>query len=571
MKAPSVLSAVTRAGLQNSHRPSIVAYSREGWRQASCEDLAREMLRWAAILYPFRPTGSRPGDHVVVIVAQHGLDAYAAFLGAMRAGLVACFLPRPSPKQDPSLYWANHRDVLARIGPAAVVSDADLLDHLRAVLNRDVPLLNADDLPLQPDDRLPDLADVEDDNTPALLQHSSGTTGLKKGVILTHGQIRRQVAAYAAALSMTADDTVASWLPLYHDMGLITGFLLPLSLGSPIVCMDPFDWLAKPDSILVAIKRFRAAFCWLPNFAFAHLCNTANTDADYDLSSVRAFVDCSEPCRAETLQAFEDRFSRHGLRAGALTACYAMAETVFAVTQSSPERPRRLLSVDANRLNSSEVHIVPEGASGATRLVSCGTPISGTAIRIVPIASRQKGLAGALRRSVARPSQASHVVGEIQVESVSAFGGYHRDLAATAACLDGTWYKTGDLGFLHDGELYVTGRLKDLIIVNGRNFYAHDIEAAASSVPGVKPGRAVAFAVERSAAGSDGAVVLAETAPGDGDYATLARNVKQAVFDLLGLTLHHVGIRQAGALVKTTSGKLCRHENRRRYAEEMRA
>ena len=529
-------------------------------------------MRWAAILHPFRPTRGAPGDAVAVIIVRHGLDAYASFLGAMRAGLVACFLPRPSPKQDPSLYWANHRAVLARIAPAVVVADSDLIEHLQAVLDSDVPLLDVDDLPAPQSAPLPEVREVDRDTMFALLQHSSGTTGLKKGVALTHGQIRRQVDSYAAALSMTTRDTVASWLPLYHDMGLITGFLLPLSVGMPIVCMDPFDWLARPDSILTAIKRFHASFCWLPNFAFTHLCNTADDDAEYDLSSVRAFVDCSEPCRADTLQAFEARFSPHGLRSGALTACYAMAETVFAVTQSPPETPLRVISVDAKRLaDSSEARIVPSGTAGATRLVSCGPPIAGTSLRIVPASSRQKGLVGTLRKSFSGPGPAACAVGEIQVKSVSAFGGYHRDWAATAACQDGPWYKTGDLGFLDEGELYVTGRLKDLIIVNGRNFYAHDIEAAASSVPGVKPGRAVAFAVDRASAGSDGAVVLAEMLPEDADRTALARCVGQAVFDLLGLTLHHVGIRQAGALVKTTSGKLCRFENRRRFAEEMRA
>ena len=571
MSVPSVLHAVARIGREHPHRPSIIAYSREGWQQASCEDVAAETLRWAAILHPFRH--DRPStDAVAVIVVRHGLSAYAAFLGAMRAGLVACFLPRPNAKQDPSLYWANHRAVLARIAPAIVVADSDLIEHLQAVLAPDVPIVNVGAPPEPQSGSLPELREVDKDTNFALLQHSSGTTGLKKGVALTYGQIRRQVDSYAATLAMTTDDKVASWLPLYHDMGLITGFLLPLSLGMPIVCMDPFDWLVKPDSILDAIARFRASLCWLPNFGFAHLCNTADDDVDYDLSSVRAFVDCSEPCRADTLEAFESRFSTHGLRPGALTACYAMAETVFAVTQSPPETPLKVLSVDAKRLSTnSEALIVPDGKPGAARLVSCGKPIAGTSLRIAPLPRRQKGLTGAFRKSLSSSVDPVCIVGEIQVNSVSAFGGYHRDWAATAACQDGPWYKTGDLGFLNDGELYVTGRLKDLIIVNGRNFYAHDIEAVASSVPGVKPGRAVAFAIERASAGSDGAVVLAEVAAEEADRTAVARGVGQAVFNLLGLTLFHVGIRQTGALVKTTSGKLCRFENRRRFAEEIRA
>jgi fatty-acyl-CoA synthase len=572
VSAPSVLGAVALAGKIRPYEPSLLLYAPDGWRQVSCGELDEAVLHWAAIFQRFRPADGRPGSAVAVITVKHGLDAYAAFLGAMRVGLVACFIPRPSPKQDPDYYWASHREVFARIRPAFVLAHGDLHDNLRAVLDGSVPLVDADHPPA-PDPRpLPELSAVDGDEVPALLQHSSGTTGLKKGVVLTHGQLRRQVDAYAAALSMTRDDTVASWLPLYHDMGLITGFLMPLSLGSVLVAMDPFDWLVKPDLILSAIARFRAAFCWLPNFAFAHLGNTADDNADYDLSSVRAFVDCSEPCRADTLETFRARFSRHGLTPGAVTACYAMAETVFAVSQSAPGASPQILTVDADRLSmASEVRLLPDGTHGAARLVSCGRPLAGTSVRIVPIANPRRSILTALRGSLTKALSPILQVGEIEVLSSSAFDGYHGDPAASAACMDGPWYKTGDLGFLHDGELYVSGRLKDLIIVNGRNFYAHDIEAVASSVPGVKPGRAVAFAVERMADGSDGAVVLAEPVIDGSDDRELARAVGRAVFDTLGLTLHQVVIRPPGMLIKTTSGKLCRKENGLRYKEEITA
>ena len=412
--------------------------------------------------------------------------------------------------------------------------------------------------------------DVDGDDVAAVLQHSSGTTGLKKGVVLTHGQIRRQVEAYASAIDMSGSDGVVSWLPLYHDMGLITSFLMPLSLGAPVSAIDPFDWLLRPDSILVAAARFRSSFCWLPNFAFAHLVNTADDAVNYDLGSIRAFLDCSEPCRAETLDAFKERFAPHGLRPSAVSACYAMAETVFAVTNSLRGEPPKVLSVDAERLSMrSEAAPVPIGTHGSVRLVSCGVPIPGTSVRIAARTQRPENALTRLWRRRAVPLPDVEAVGEIQVLSGSAFGGYHGDKAASLACMDGGWYKTGDLGFFHDGQLYVCGRLKDLIIVNGRNFYAHDIEAVAGGVMGVKPGRAVAFGIERAAAGSDGAVLLAETiaaeAANDRD---LARAISKAVFDVLGLTLHHVGVLAPGVLVKTTSGKISRSENRIRFARE---
>jgi acyl-CoA synthetase (AMP-forming)/AMP-acid ligase II len=556
--------------LEAPERPALTLQIAGAWRQISYSELAGSMDAWAASLHGFRPAGSAPGTAVAIIVAQHGLEAYASFLGAMRAGLVACFLPRPTPKQDPDLYWSNHRDVLARINPAVVVAQSDILDALRAILPETVPVLDGSSFAPNHQITLPPMDEIDGDRVAALLQHSSGTTGLKKGVVLTHGQIRHQVASYASAIDMSASDGVVSWLPLYHDMGLITSFLMPLSLGAPIAAMDPFDWLARPDSILIAAARFRSSFCWLPNFAFAHLVNTADETANYDLSSVRAFLDCSEPCRAETIEAFETRFSPHGLRPGAVATCYAMAETVFAVTNSVSGESPRILSVDGERLSaSSEAVLVPAGTLGSVRLVSCGVPIQGTSVRISTSPARAEGPLSWLRRRRVVPSPVAHGVGEIQVQSGSAFGGYHGDKAASSACMDGGWYKTGDLGFLHDGQLYVCGRLKDLIIVNGRNFYAHDIEAVAGGVMGVKPGRAVAFGIERAAAGSDGAVLLAETVTtevvNDRD---LARAISKAVFDVLGLTLHHVGVLAPGVLVKTTSGKISRSENRLRYARE---
>ncbi|MCB8873611.1 AMP-binding protein [Acidisoma silvae] len=571
MKTNSVIRSVVLAGQDKPYKPSLVLYSRDGWQQVSYGELDAMMTRWAGAFSGFRPPNDRPGSAVAVIVAKHGLNGYASYLGAMRAGLVACFIPRPTSKQDPNLYWASHREVLARISPAVVVAPAELMDDLRNVLDASVPLLDVDaPLPVTVGS-LPDLDDVDHDDIPALLQHSSGTTGLKKGVILTHGQLRRQVQAYSDCLAMSGDDVVASWLPLYHDMGLVTGFIMPLSLNCLVVAMDPFDWLVQPDMILLAIARFKASFCWLPNFAFAHLVNTADDASDYDLSTVRAFVDCSEPCRADTLETFQNRFSKHGLRAGAVTTCYAMAETVFAVTQSDVGSRPLILSVDAERFREdSQVVVVRDRTPDALRFVSCGLPVEGTSIRVVPTQGRRFNLLAALPGFFHRADPEVVMVGEVQVLSSSAFSGYHQDKAASVACMDGSWYKTGDLGFVYEGQLYISGRLKDLIIVNGRNFYAHDIEAIVSSVPGIKAGRAVAFSVEKASAGSEGAVVLAESSSEFFDHPALTRSVSRAVFDILGLTLHHVAIRPPGVLVKTTSGKLSRYENGRRYAEEMR-
>ncbi len=571
MSVVSILQAVQTGGSQTPCRPALLVVEPSGTMQFSAGELLSGMLAWAHALHRLRPAGSSPGSSVVVIVAPKGLAAYTSLLGAMRAGMAGCILPGPTVKQDAATYWETHRAVLARIEPAVVVAPAELAEMLHAVLPPGTPVVDAAVPPPAGDGTLPALADVDGDDVAAILQHSSGTTGLKKGVVLTFGQIREQARSYARALDMTKDDKVASWLPLYHDMGLVTALLLPLTLGAMVVCMDPFDWLARPACILEVITRYRASFCWLPNFAFAHLTKVAADEGPFDLSSMRGFIDCSEPCRADTLDAFAAAFAPHGLRPGVIATCYAMAETVFAVTQSRLGEPPASVSVDREAMSVHAVAVpVEAGAPGAVRLVSCGRPIEGTSVRIAVRPGSGPALGDEPGRPPPDPSAAPAglPVGEIVVTSGTAFVGYYRNPEASAVCLDNGWYRTGDLGFVHEGELYVSGRIKDLIIVNGRNFYAHDIEAAAHAVNDVKPGRAAAFGIEREAAGSEGAVVVVESHLASGQAAdAVARSVRDAVSQALGLALHDVVVRPPGALRKTTSGKVSREENRRIYAE----
>ncbi len=573
MSVRSVLRAVQWAGCNTPHRPSLLFVEPRGTRQFSARDLSVAMGAWARGLSSFRPVGSAFGDAITVLIAPRGLGAYASLLGAMRAGMAGCILPGPTVKQDRDVYWESHRAVLARIAPAVVVASADLAPELTGVLPPGTPLVDSARPPPSGEGALPPLDEVGADDVKAILQHSSGTTGLKRGVVLTHGQIRGQVDAYSAALGMGRSDTVASWLPLYHDMGLVTAVLLPLSLGSMIVSIDPFDWLARPASILEEVTRYRATFCWLPNFAFAHLTRVAADQGPFDLSRVRSFVDCSEPCRAGTLSAFAAAFARHGLAPGALSACYAMAETVFAVTQTPVGCPPTLLSVDAATLSDASVAVpVEPGSPGSVRLVSCGPPIAGTNLRIIPRSAPApsgvwSALSGLFRsRSLAGPGRIA--VGDILIASGSTFAGYHRDPHASALVLQDGWYRSGDLGFIHGGELYVTGRTKDLIIVNGRNLYAHDIEAAAGEAEGVKPGRAAAFGIDRPSTGSEAVVVVVETVAEPSLAVDLvAKGVREAVARALGLVLHDVLVGPPGMLVKTTSGKVSREGNKRKYVE----
>jgi acyl-CoA synthetase (AMP-forming)/AMP-acid ligase II len=287
----------------------------------------------------------------------------------------------------------------------------------------------------------------------------------------------------------------------------------------------------------------------MPNFAFAFLAQGASRTPRpaRDLSSVRAWINCSEPIQSGTVERFLEAFAGDGVRDASLGACYALAENVFAATQSRPG-PLRRLRVDREALSCGMVREAPDGRDSIT-LVSCGDPLPTTGVRIV-------GPTGE-----ASPAMA---IGEIQVRGEHLFAGYfHRPDLTEASHKEG-WFATGDLGFLWDGELYVTGRAKDLIIVQGRNFYPGDIEHVVGELPGVAPGRVVAFGVPDPSAGTEQLIVLAEPSA-DEPSPMLPLQIRARVAEAFALTPHDVRVVPRRWLVKSTSGKLARRDNRDKY------
>ncbi|GAN75965.1 AMP-binding protein [Acidisphaera rubrifaciens] len=501
-----------------------------------------ESRRFAGL---YRAAGVARGD-VVLLFLRSRIDAYAAFLGAMLIGAVPSYMPCPSPKQDPALYWAAHAALFARIRPRAVLAAAPDLAAMRANgLHDDATTAmldiatRADPLP-DGDIILPSPAD------PCLLQHSSGTTGLKKGVVLGYGAIDHQVRASARALGVTAADVVVTWLPIYHDMGLIGCTLQPFTLGQTVAALDPFEWATDPASMLRAIETHRATICWLPNFAFEHLARAVRQDA-FDLSSMRIWNASSEACRRATFERFAQRF---GVPLERLRTSYGMAETVLATTQSAPDTEVRELVVSDTALRAEGIARPPAAGEATVAVMSCGTPIDGLELRII-------GPGGG-----AAPEGA---VGEIAVRGACLFDGYYRQPALTAERLIDGWYHTRDIGFIDGGEVFVLGRKDDLIIVHGRNIYAHEVESAANAVPGVKPGRLVAFGVPNAVLNSEDIVVVAEC---DAPDAALRRAIKDGVYQATGFIIREAHLVAPGWLTKTTSGKISRERNRARYLAE---
>jgi acyl-CoA synthetase (AMP-forming)/AMP-acid ligase II len=518
------------------------------WRVVTRGEFFARVEHFARLL---RARDTRPGD-VVPIILRHDVDAHAAFLRAMWIGAVPSYLPFPNSKHDHGLYWSQHRALLDHVRPRVVLVYDDLADDMeRLVADLGIRVVTQSSTP-DVDLELPE--DFPAADTIALLQHSSGTTGAKKGVALTYRAIEAQLNSYSSSLGLGAreDIVIASWLPLYHDMGLMTSFLLPILRGYPIVMIDPFEWVASPALLFEGIERFRATHAWLPNFAFLHLARMVPRKRVFDLSSVEALVSCSEPCKPATFDAFLARFSGEGMTPSKVGTCYAMAETVFAISQSERGAPPKRLSVGRRATESfGRVHEVAPDADDAVSLLSNGRPISGCEVAVL----------------VDGVPAGEWMAGELAVGGEFLFSGYYKNEEATEKSRAGSWHLTGDVGFLADGEVFVLGRLKEIIIVNGKNVFANDVEEALLGLPGLKAGRSVAFGSYNDRLGSEQLILVAETDGSDHAPTELMAAVNRRVIEAVGVPCGDVKIVPQGWLVKTTSGKISRAENMKRYAE----
>lgn len=488
------------------------------------------------------------GDRVIVL-CDHGPDLLYAFFGAMFAGAVPTILAPPSPRQDPVHFWRGQREVIDRIDAQIVFTTSKLKTELvsispdfEATVMTPAELPETASLPVVP---------VSSQEI-AFLQHSSGTTGTKKGVMISHAALLHQIDAYSNRLSLSSDDHIVSWLPLYHDMGLIACCLLPVLTGVPVTMISPFEWTLRPTSLFDLIERTKATLVWQPNFAFQHLINCVRPDDHWDLSSVRAFIDCSERCRPETLDLFAKTFGPMGIQKRSLHTCYAMAETVFAATQSNLDATPRAETIDSTALLDEGVARPTLETHVATKQVlSCGHPLDGLTVLIMD----ENGNRLPDRR-----------IGEVCVSGPCLARGYDRQPDKSNAVFREGWYHTRDLGYLTNGELFVTGRLDDLLILNGRNHYAHDLEFALRDTSGIIPGRVIALSRYRAETGSDALIVLAETRENDAAaLKVIKKNIRDRMVDETGLVPASIHLLPPLWLRKSTSGKISREATLEKY------
>jgi fatty-acyl-CoA synthase len=497
--------------------------------------------------------GTKPKDLVVIAHTQN-LESIFAFWGAMLAGAIPSMFPTLTEKLDPDVYMRGMAELVRLSDVRAVLTTDDFAPSLAKELPCDVygsrELERVDDgsaATIKPP--TPSQDEI------AFLQHSSGTTGLQKGVALSHRSVLNQIANYGDAVALNDDDVIVSWLPLYHDMGLIAGFILPLFQGVPLVLISPFDWVQHPAILFRAISDFSGTLCWMPNFAYNHCARRIRRrDTEgLSVSTMRMFINCSEPVYQDSHALFLERFEDHDLKEEMLSVSYAMAENTFAVTQTAHSTIPKLDIINQKLLKESKVaRLVHPDHPEADTKVSCGPPIEGTEIKVVDEAGGELS---------------ERNVGELAVRSDCMLSGYYRrpDLQP----FKNGWYLTGDTGYLAEGEVFVIGRSKDLIINAGKNIYPQDIEAIINEIPGIHAGRAVVFGVADEREGTELIAVVAEVAAEDpAARKEIAAAIRRSVVAHSMVTVSYVHLVGPKWLVKTSSGKIARSANRAKWRSE---
>jgi fatty-acyl-CoA synthase len=447
------------------------------------ERLHDEASRLAAQIASFDPNP----DYPIGILFHSQESQVLNYVAALSLGLRPAILTPPNRKLNRAYYLETMKAIMGLCRFSRVLTD--------------VPEIGAPGTEVFSSPLLPDTAFV---------QFSSGTTGIKRGVEISHRAALAQIDTYSRAIELTRADRIVSWLPLYHDMGFMTALNMALLCGVHSVMMQPADWVTNPGMFCRAISRTRATLAWNPNFAYAFMADRVRDSdlASVDLSSVRGMVNCSEPVTKESQQRFRGRFKQYGLADGVFWGCYAMAETTFALTHGSGED------------------------------TSVGEPLDGVELAV------QEGS------------------GEIWIRSPFTMSRYYNNPSATADSFQDGWYKSGDLGRCEGDRLYVCGRKKDLLIIAGENYFPEDLELSVSAIPGIHPGRVCAFARFDPRSQTERAIILAESSV---PTPQLLLSVRQEVASRFQLTHFDVHFVPPGWLIKSSAGKMARALNRKKW------
>lgn len=530
--------------------PFVTLHTSKGPAARTAGDALASAWRWSGLL---KSRGVARGDRVAILMpTSHAF--VESMLGTMLAGAVPVPLANPMTFGSVDRYLRNLEAIVADCDARALVTypriaaaaagESELSRALRDVVTEN-DLGGVAPVPV--------LAPSSHSGDTAFIQYTSGTTGQPKGAVISHGALVANAFAIASGLRIGPLDVGVSWLPMFHDMGLVGVLLTSICHPYPVHIMTPEAFVMNPRRWLELVSRVGGTLSPAPNFAY-ELCLTRAGDVqDLRLDSWRVALNGAEPVHLRTVQRFRERFAANGLGGDVVMPVYGMAESTLAVTFPDLGTKFETLAVDRDALERSG-RTEPATGPRAHRAVSVGRPVAGTTVTVVDDTGR---------------TVPEGVVGQILVAGPSLMDGYFRnDEASADAIVDGR-LRTGDLGFVDSGRLFVTGRAKEIIIKAGRNLSPHDIERVAAQVDGVRDGFVAAFGRPNAQTGTDDLVVVAETSSSDPTRRdAIAAGLRGELLGVLGVKPDEIRVCAMGAVPRTTSGKIRRRECARVFAEK---
>lgn len=501
-----------------------------------------------AVAAALQARGVAPGDHVAIL-GPTSRPLVTAIQATWLAGAVVVCLPLPMRLGSIEEFVAQTRARIAIADARVVLVDPALLAFVTEEPG-DPPIVALDALHGAARDWERPAGDPD---ALAIVQFTSGSTSDPKGVMLPHRCLTANLDAIVEGASITPDDTGISWLPLYHDMGLIGLLMTPMTTGFDLAIAAPQDFLAAPGDWMRWISEHRGTITCGPNFAYVLAARALRRAGAIDLSSWRLALNGAEPIDPASVESFCEAGAPYGLDAKSPFCVYGMAEATLAISFPQPGTGMAVDTVDRTALEAERrAEPATSGDAGTRRLALLGRPLRGLEVRVCDADTGR--LLG------------DRDVGELELRGTSVTPGYYRRPDVTAESFrDGGWLRTGDLGYLADGEVVVCGRIKDTIIIGGRNVYPEEIERAAATVDGVRAGNVIAFGID-GRRGKEGIVVVAETRTDD--PAGLHDAVVDRVCDAVGIPPLEVVFVAPGTLPKTSSGKLQRSATKARFRDD---
>ncbi|MGC5053360.1 fatty acyl-AMP ligase [Micromonospora sp. DT48] len=516
------------------------------------DEVLDEAMRCAAVLADY---GVGRGDRVLLCLPT-SWTFVTAFFGCQLLGAAPTAIAVPTSFGRAAGFDGQVKELVAYLRPAAVVAKGAVVEASETVV--DTVFVDGDVLLERAASAEASLRQfrLPSEDELAFIQCTSGSTGRPKGVMISHANLSANMTQNVKATGWSIDETGVSWLPLYHDMGLMSGLMVPTFVGSNTVLMPPTQFLRSPVEWLRNISATRGNFSAAPNFAYGYAADRVR-DSDMenvDLSSWRMAFCGAEPIHPGTVQRFVDRFARWGLRRDLLMPCYGMAEATLTITMARDNGPVQVDTIDRTAaVTHGQAIDVDPGDPSAMHVVACGAPVVDTEVRVVDSDGNPLG---------------DNQIGDIQFRSPARTVGYFDMPEETAASIaEPGWWKTGDVGYLRDGEIRITGRSKDLIIIRGSNYFPSDFEQAVESVPGIRLGTVVAVGHRPEDGDSEELHLIVESyVPADQQEA-LRQAVRSTVSAKTGVPVAQVHLVPRRSIPKTTSGKLQRAKARQLFIE----